>query len=290
MTLGLLLCVALLAGFLAFALGLRYPSPMVEQAPARAARSMVETEARRHPWLRRALRERLDPATATGLALSLALVVVGAGLFLLGVLAYLTRSSEALAELDSAAGQWGLDNASAWSTTGLEWLTHLGDTWACIALAAVVAGVEMVRVPNRSIPVFLGAVIVGSVAIVNAAKELLDRVRPEFNPIAETLGPSFPSGHSAMAAAFWAAVALLLARRRSPRTRALLSAGAVAIAVTVAGTRVLLGVHWLSDTIAGVAFGWAWFALVAIAFGGRLLEFGAPVAAATRDVARPQTS
>ena len=44
----------------------------------------------------------------------------------------------------------------------------------------------------------------------------------------------------------------------------------------VAGTRVLLGVHWLTDVLAGLAVGWAWFALWSIAFGGRLLDFGAP--------------
>lgn len=290
MTLVLLLIVTFASGLLAYGLSRRYPSPMVEQAPARAAKEVIQTEARRHPWLERTLRQRLDPAAATGLALTLALAVVSVGLFVLGVLAYLTRSSETLADLDSAVGQWGVDNASAWATTGLDWLTQLGDTWVCIAIAVVVAVVEMIRVPSRWVPVFLGVVIAGSVVIVNTAKELLDRVRPEFNPIAETLGPSFPSGHAAMAAAFWAAVALVLARRRSPRVRALLTAGAVAIAVTVAGTRVLLGVHWLSDTIAGLAFGWAWFSLVAIAFGGRLLQLGAPVAAATRDVARAHTS
>jgi membrane-associated phospholipid phosphatase len=42
-------------------------------------------------------------------------------------------------------------------------------------------------------------------------------VRPTFNPAAATLGPSFPSGHSATAAALYAAVALVLARRRAPR-------------------------------------------------------------------------
>jgi undecaprenyl-diphosphatase len=40
---------------------------------------------------------------------------------------------------------------------------------------------------------------------------------------------------------------------------------------------VLLTVHWLSDVIAGLALGWAWFAACAIAFGGRLLRFGAGV-------------
>ena len=44
----------------------------------------------------------------------------------------------------------------------------------------------------------------------------------------------------------------------------------------VASTRVLLGVHWLTDVMAGICLGWAWFALCSIAFGGRLLRFGAP--------------
>ena len=36
----------------------------------------------------------------------------------------------------------------------------------------------------------------------------------------------------------------------------------------------LLDFHWLSDVIAGLALGWAWFAVCSIAFGGRMLRFG----------------
>ena len=39
----------------------------------------------------------------------------------------------------------------------------------------------------------------------------------------------------------------------------------------------LLDVHWLSDVIAGLALGWAWFAVCSVAFGGRILRFGAAV-------------
>jgi undecaprenyl-diphosphatase len=110
-----------------------------------------------------------------------------------------------------------------------------------------------------------------------AIKHLADRARPTLNPLAATLGPSFPSGHSSTSAAFYAASALLLARRRSAVWRSLLAGASVAVAVAVASSRVLLDVHWLSDVIAGTMLGWSWFALSSIAFGGRLLRFAAPV-------------
>jgi len=56
---------------------------------------------------------------------------------------------------------------------------------------------------------------------------------------------------------------------------------------------VLLDVHWLTDVIAGLALGWAWFSVCAIAFGGRILRFGvaAEQAARVADVAeRPISS
>ena len=108
---------------------------------------------------------------------------------------------------------------------------------------------------------------------------LADRARPTLNPLAATLGPSFPSGHSATAAAFYAGVALVLARGRPRRWRSILAGVAVATAVAVAASRVLLDVHWLSDVIAGTMLGWGWFAICSIAFGGRLLRFGAPAEA-----------
>ena len=275
-----LLLIALVAGSLIVYASLRYPT-QVATSPAgqeeTRAEHAVEVEMERHPWLLRLVRERLNPATATGLALTLALMVVIVGGVLVGALAYLMRSSDRLVDSDRAVGEWGVDHATSWSTEALELVTELGTSVYVIPAMILLALVEYRRVPNRWMPVFLATVVVGEILVVNTVKELLDRVRPEFNPIAETLGPSFPSGHSGLAAAFYAAAALVLARRRSPRTRALLAGGAVAIAVAVACSRVLLGVHWMSDVMAGLALGWAWFGVCAIAFGGRILVLGAPV-------------
>ena len=290
MPFAVLIVVALIAGGFTFALARRYPATAAAEAPARAASGKLAEEAAHRPWLSNLLRTRLDPSTATGLALTLALVVAILGGLVLGALAYLMRTNAALVNIDNSVGQWEFDHASPLSTHGLHAVTQLADTYTVIALIAIVSVVEYLRLPNRWIPVFLVTVVVGEIVLVNVIKQALDRVRPAFDPAAASLGPSFPSGHSATAAATYAAVALVLARRRAPVTRALIAAGAVAIAFAVATSRVMLGVHWLSDAIAGLAFGWAWFAVCAVAFGGRLVSFGAPVEAATKAVEQERTS
>lgn len=285
----LLILVAVLAGMLVSLAATRYPKPLIE-APVEAAAEQVEAEIEKHPWLLRLLRGRLDPATATGLVLTIALGLAILGGILIGLLAYFVRSSGTLIDTDRSVGQWGADNATSWSTDALRLVTELGGTYVVIAVLVVVGVVEYLRVPNKWIPVFLLTVVIGETVLVNTIKELLDRVRPTFNPVAETLGPSFPSGHSATAAALYAAVGLVLARRRSPTTRTAIAGVAVALAVAVACSRVLLGVHWMSDVVAGLAFGWAWFAVCSIAFGGRFLVLGAPVGQAAEEAARQEAA
>jgi len=110
------------------------------------------------------------------------------------------------------------------------------------------------------------------------------RARPDIDRLTGFAGTSFPSGHSTAAAATLAAIALILTRNRSRRVKVAGAAIAAGLAAMVAGTRVLLGVHWFTDVLAGLLLGWGWFAVCSIAFGGRLLTFGQPAATAT-DVA-----
>lgn len=272
-----LLLISLAAGALVAYAVSRYPTSVAGHTPANSAADHIETEMERHPGLLRLVRGRLNPATATGLGLTLALGLSIVGGLLIGALAYLVRSSETLVDVDISVGRWSVDNATRWSTDALQLVTELGGTYFVLGALVLVAVFEYRRIPNRWVPFFLVTVVAGEIVLVNTIKETLDRVRPTFNPLAETLGPSFPSGHSGLAAAVYAAATLSLARRRSPRATALLAGGAVAMAVAVACSRVLLGVHWMSDVVAGLAFGWAWFGICAIAFGGRFLVLGAPV-------------
>jgi undecaprenyl-diphosphatase len=277
MPLVLLVIVSVLAGALVVALSRRLPAAKVASPQAiDAAAIAVEESVERHPRLRRVVAARLDPAIATGLALTIALVVAVGGGFVLALLAYLVRGNQQLRSIDNGAAGWGHAHATELSTQGLNAVTNLGSLAIVIGLALVLALVESIRVPSRWIVPFLVVLIAGNEALMLTIKELADRARPTLNPVAATLGPSFPSGHSATAAAFYAGAALLLARRRSANRRSLLAGAAIALAVAVATSRVLLDVHWLSDVIAGVMLGWGWFAVCSIAFGGRLLRFGAP--------------
>jgi len=245
----------------------------------------VEEGVRDHGALRALLQRRLHPAEATGLVLTVALGVVAAGAATVGIVLAMVHAGEGLAAWDEAAARFGAEHATSVSTTVLRAFTNLGGTWLVVALATVVGLVEWRRLPSRALPGFLAVVIGGQVALTNLTKWLVDRARPDLDPLAGFSGASFPSGHSATAAASLAAFALLAGRDRPVAAKAVLAGVATGLATGVAASRVLLGVHWLTDAVAGVALGWAWFALCSIAFGGRLLRFGAPVEAA-QDEAR----
>jgi undecaprenyl-diphosphatase len=268
-----LIAIALTAGGLTFAAALRYPHGSAGATSAPIVDAVAETS-RRHATLRRWIRARRDPRAATGLALSLAFLVTVAGGLVIGLFAILVRSNDTLLRVDTAASEWGFENATGFTDAAIEAITQLGDTWVVAVAGLVLVGFEWWRRPNRFVLPYLLVVVVGDKLVTTGVKELADRARPTLNPIAETLGPSFPSGHSSTAAAFFAGAALVLGRGYGPRGRAAFAAAAVAIAVGVACSRVLLGVHWLSDVVAGLALGWGWFALCTIAFGGRLLTFG----------------
>jgi undecaprenyl-diphosphatase len=277
----LLLLIAVLAGLGAAFLTRRYPGGASATAVVEVAR-----EAGKHatgPAGRRAARAaRLDPEKATGLALTLALLVVLLGGVVLALLAVVVRSTDVLAGLDSNVAEWGDHHATAWSHDALALVTQLGETWLVVVVAIVVAAVDIARTRSRWVAPFLLAVILGDKFLTEAIKQLVDRARPEIEAVAATLGPSFPSGHTSTAAASWAAFALVAGRWWGRCSWPALAGVAVGIAVAVALSRVFLDVHWLSDVLGGLALGWAWFAACAIAYGGRLLSFGAAAQAAGR--------
>jgi membrane-associated phospholipid phosphatase len=234
----------------------------------------------------RFLRRRLDPEAATGLALTAALGLVFAMALGFGLVSDMVTTETGLYRWDAGAAAWGADNATAASTWLLGLVTWFGATVVVLAVTVALGALEWLRRRRLAVLAFMVMVVVGQNFIANTVKVLVDRERPPVPHLAPSSGFSFPSGHTAAAAATWAAVVLVLGRGRPVRAKAWLAAGAALVTVAVAASRVLLGVHWLTDVVGGAALGFGWFVVCAVAFGGALLHFGAPAERVEAEEAR----
>jgi undecaprenyl-diphosphatase len=128
---------------------------------------------------------------------------------------------------------------------------------------------------------FLSAYLFWSVAgagiLTNILKQVIGRMRPlyvdaedwlAFDPFGfSAANASFPSGHATTAGAVLVVASLVL-----PRWRWLFLLAAVAMAAS----RIVVGAHFPSDVIAGLAVGaaFAWASALFLALGGRGFSFG----------------
>jgi membrane-associated phospholipid phosphatase len=171
---------------------------------------------------------------------------------------------------DGPVARWSARLSSPGVVTAATYTTRLGSTVGVITAAVVVAILEHRRGYGRSVVAYLTVVIAGQAMVVNATKAWLGRARPQISVLARTVSSSFPSGHTTAAAAAYACIALLLSRGRSVPIQISFGAIGVAVALAVAATRVVLGVHWLTDVAAGLALGWAVAAFGTLAFSKAL--------------------
>ena len=229
------------------------------------------------PKLARFVEERLDRKTAGGLLLTAGVV----GLVLIvGVVGSIFDSldeNSGFAEFDEAVAEFGAANQDTFTSELAEIVTHLGGTPIIIAVTTVVAIWGWWRYKSFQVALFMITVAVGQALINNGLKALVERDRPDFAQLAPWSGSSFPSGHSAAAAATYSAAAYVLTLRGSRAQKAIAVGIGLSIAAAVAATRAILGVHWLTDVIAGVAVGYGWFVVCAVAFGGKFMSLGEPV-------------
>jgi undecaprenyl-diphosphatase len=223
------------------------------------------------PRLRRTM-SAVDRRVIGGVGVAVALAVVFVAAVVVGWLFEAIDTNRGIARWDESAAEWGAANATERSTQAFEAVTDLGSTAVLAVALTVVACVDYARRRNPAVFVYLLVLGVGISLLNNGLKLVVDRDRPLIGQLVHPAGSSFPSGHSASAAACWAGMAFVLTRYSARRARILAAAGAIVVAMCVAGTRVTLGVHWVTDVMAGLVVGWTWFFLVSVVLGGRLLR------------------
>ena len=193
----------------------------------------------------------------TGIVTAVTLVVL-LGLLIVQRDSPVGIDDEWLAELLEERGPW-------WDVPAffMDWLGG-GIVGIVVVPITIIMVLLFARRPWGALVFALASVV--SAGLVQLLKGFIGRARPEDMLVTSDVG-SFPSGHVANAATVAIVLALLFALRRDRWWVWMLG---LAYIVAMALSRTYLGVHWLTDTIAGAVLGAGVAVLVWLPFAQRL--------------------
>jgi undecaprenyl-diphosphatase len=148
----------------------------------------------------------------------------------------------------------------------LQVITSAGGRGFLLPLVTIVVLLLLIRRRPR-LAIYLAVTGAGALILDPSLKTLVGRVRPVVaDPVAYGGGNSFPSGHTLGATVVWGALTLVFLSLANGRWRGRLIGLAAVVVVAVGLTRIALGVHYLSDVVAGWLLGLAWISVTAYAF------------------------
>lgn len=155
-----------------------------------------------------------------------------------------------------ADNAYSFSEARPWLVTVLDLVAALLSNWGVGAILVALAAMLWWR-GERLLTgwvVLSGVVVIAGNALIKLA---VQRPRPYWEaPLHEIGGWSFPSGHSAGAGVLFTVLSLLtIVVTGRGLWRRLWLALWIVLGLVVAADRVLLGVHYLSDVVAGLTFG-----------------------------------
>jgi undecaprenyl-diphosphatase len=224
--------------------------------------------------MRRPLLAVLDPSRRElpGLALLAAMLLASLWLFF-GVLQDVL-AGDPLVRANTAVFHFLESLRTDWVDRAMIAVSELGDL-TVVAAVAFAALLWLAWRRNGRAALHLGAAVALASVFTWLMKVTLHVPRPY--PVRSVWGWfAFPSGHSAANAALYGFLAILASWELARRWRLVVASVAALLVASIAFSRLYLGAHWLSDILAGLAFGIAWAAFLGLAYFRRP---SAPVAA-----------
>lgn len=133
-------------------------------------------------------------------------------------------------------------------------------TWR---VAAGLAAVALWMRRKRATALLLVVAMAGAAALSELVKVTVRRPRPTVPfPVEHVAGGSFPSGHALTSATALSLAVVLAAPHLRRAARVLVVVAAALIAVAVGASRVMLGVHYLTDVLGGWLLAGLWVGLL----------------------------
>jgi len=194
----------------------------------------------------------------TRIVLGLAMLALAGCASALAVTVEDVTQHNGLATTDPSHLRLFTDHRTSALVDGAKAITELGAA-PLLALLAVAATAALWWRGQRVIVAVAPAIALGFAAtIASVAKQMVGRARPPLSLrlVSET-EPSFPSGHATDSAAFYIALALVVAVFvwRRPLARVAVTVAGVLTTTAIGLSRLELGVHWPTDVLAGWALG-----------------------------------
>ena len=210
----------------------------------------------------------MSTAAATRRALA-PLVTVTAAAFLFALLLIFVRLQWAPLESVDHRAAAGLNRLVAGHAAivsvikAVTWLGSSGVLWTVTGLAAVVLAIRR----RWRLALYLLVAGAGALTLDPILKTLVGRLRPVVaDPIAYGTGNSFPSGHALGSIVCYGALYLVFLPVASGKWRRRFTVVIATLIVAIGASRLLLGVHFISDVLGGWARGIAWLGVTAFAF------------------------
>ena len=190
-----------------------------------------------------------------------ALIVFSTAVGLFLVIAFAVALSAPLAALDANAGRWLHVRATPLVSNAMAVVSFLGAP-TTLTIVAVGGSLLLLYRRRRTEAATLSTVVLGGNLLNFCLKHLIQRGRPVFDdPIFSLPTYSFPSGHAMASTVFYGLLSIYaLANARQRYAAYFAIAAAVFMVAAVSFSRVYLGLHYLSDVMAGIAEGIAWLA------------------------------
>ncbi|MDB5937073.1 MAG: hypothetical protein JWQ01_4417 [Massilia sp.] len=214
------------------------------------------------PRLRLFLAARLSPEEATGLHLTVGVVLMLAAAWLFGGIAEDVVTGDKITLLDVQVAHWLHAHAGANLTRFMLFITHWHGMVGGGIMGVLLAAFFYLRKAHYwMVATFF--VVLGGMLLNVLLKYVFHRARPSFDDPLLTLATySFPSGHTANAAMLYGLIGCWLwQHHRGPGARAAMVMAWCTMVALVGFSRMYLGVHYLTDVLAAATEGAAWLAI-----------------------------